>query len=335
MMKEKELKDQGSLFDIEKDGVYYKKFAGNCLQVKRIIGWVEYWKTAKHVGYDRYSRGTSYYNIQIPEELDGMKVASVEGDGPMMTNVSFPNTISSFGESLSHIRNVVFPTSVLDSHYKMINYCNDLVIPSSVQTIGTIVDCNNIELPNTVQSIYCIDSCNMLTIPQSVVSVGKIDICRGLSVLKIENPTPPVLTEIRGEWLLEHDNNERIVIFVPKNSLDAYKNDPMWGKIKTIREDPTLGKGTAPTPAKQTSTVKKPSEDDMKALDRLIDAALEDFVVTDEERATLLKKVDSIGLSRDEFKLILDSRIQRRMKEKPEEKIEEKKKGFFARLFGK
>lgn len=85
----------------------------------------------------------------------------------------------------------------------------------------------------------------------------------------------------------------------------------------------------------QKPSAKKPSEEDMKALDRLIDAALEDFVVTDEERATLLKKADSIGLSRDEFKLILDSRIQRRMKEKPEEKIEEKKKGFFARLFGK
>lgn len=84
-----------------------------------------------------------------------------------------------------------------------------------------------------------------------------------------------------------------------------------------------------------TPSVKEPSEVDMKALDRLIDAALEDFVVTDEERATLLKKADSIGLTHDEFKMILDSRIQKRMKEKPEEKIEEKKKGFFARLFGK
>ena len=81
--------------------------------------------------------------------------------------------------------------------------------------------------------------------------------------------------------------------------------------------------------------VKQTSEADIKALDRLIDAALEDFVVTDEERATLLKKADSIGLSRDEFKMLLDSRIQRRMKEKPDEKTEEKKKGFFARLFGK
>lgn len=85
----------------------------------------------------------------------------------------------------------------------------------------------------------------------------------------------------------------------------------------------------------QKPPIKKTSEEDMKALDRLIDAALEDFVVTDEERSTLLKKADSIGLSRDEFKMILDSRIQKRMKEKPDEKIEEKKKGFFARLFGK
>lgn len=163
-------------------------------------------------------------------------------------------------------------------------------------------------------------------------------------------------------------------LVVPQGALEAYKNDPMWGKFKTIREDPTLGETTAapapakqtskkpteqtPAPAKQTSkksteqtpaptkqpskvsteqvsAAKQPTEVEMKALDRLIDAALEDFVVTDEERATLLKKADSIGLSHDEFKMILDSRIQRRMKEIPEEKIEEKKKGFFARLFGK
>ena len=330
----KDLKDKGSLFDIEKDGVYYKKLAGNCLQVLRITTWFEYWKTAKHVGYDRSYGGHSYYNIRIPEEVDGMKVVSVQGEGPQMSNVSFPDTIKTFGNKLEYINNVVFPSSVTDSNYELILCCNHIRIPSSVQTIGGINQCNNIALPNTVQTIKYISRCNMLTIPQSVVSVIEIDLYYGPSVLKIDNPTPPVLTKIEGEYYLKNDN-KRIVIFVPKGSLDAYKNDPMWGKFETIREDPTLCKGAAPTPAKQTSTVKKPTEDDMKALDRLIDAALEDFVVTDEERATLLKKVDSIGLSRDEFKLILDSRIQRRMKEKPEEKIEEKKKGFFARLFGK
>ena len=80
--------------------------------------------------------------------------------------------------------------------------------------------------------------------------------------------------------------------------------------------------------------IKRPTEEDMKALDRLIDAALEDFVLTDEERSVLLKKSKEIGLGEDEFKIYLNGKIQERMKDKPAEKVEEKKKGFFARLFG-
>ncbi len=301
----KELKSEGKLWDVYKDGVFYQKIAGNCLRVLRLFQWKEYWKTSKHVGYDRYFDGQSYSNIQIPEEVDGMKVVSVQGDGPLMTNVSFPDTISTFGERLGYINDMVFPTSVLDSHYDGIHHCTDIVIPSSVQTVGAIWECNNIVLPNSVQTIRSIRNCNMLAIPRSVVSIIKMEIYDS-SVLKIDNPSPPALANIEPEYYLKYDNNEKIVILVPKGSLDAYKNDPMWGKFKAIREDSTLGKDAASTPAKQTSTVKKPTEDDMKALDRLIDAALEDFVVTDEERATLLKKADSIGLTHDEFKMILD-----------------------------
>lgn len=91
-----------------------------------------------------------------------------------------------------------------------------------------------------------------------------------------------------------------------------------------------------PAPAKETPKpeVKRPTEEDMKALDRLIDAALEDFILTDDERKVLLDKVNEIGFKQSEFELYLNGKIQKRMKEKPEEKVEEKKKGFFARLFG-
>ena len=89
-------------------------------------------------------------------------------------------------------------------------------------------------------------------------------------------------------------------------------------------------------PVKETPkpAVKRPSADDMNVLDKLIDAALEDFVLTDEERSVLLKKSKEIGLGEDEFKIYLNGKIQERMKDKPAEKVEEKKKGFFARLFG-
>ena len=89
---------------------------------------------------------------------------------------------------------------------------------------------------------------------------------------------------------------------------------------------------SAPAPKQEP---KRPSSDDMDVLDRLIESALEDFVVTDEERKVLLNKANEIGLGKDEFKLYLNGKIQERMKDKPEEKVEEKKKGFFARLFGR
>lgn len=307
-----EFRSKTDLFDIQKDGIYYKKIAGNVLMVLRRVSYSTYWKTAKHVGYDGYYSYAKYSNIEIPKEVNGMKVISIESPGCIvqeMTNVSLPETIESLGDQLIEICNVVFPSNVSDSHYKQIRGCNNITLPNSLKTIGEISECN------------------MLTIPNSVISIEDIDFYP--SVLKIDNSIPPILT--RNSY-----PNGATVILVPKGSLDAYKNDPMWGKFKTIREDSSLGNPVASEKlSKQSHATKQPTEAEMKALDRLIDAALEDFVVTDEERATLLKKADSIGLSQDEFKMILDSRIQRRMKEKPDDKIEEKKKGFFARLFGK
>ena len=149
----KELKSKGILWDVYKDGVFYQKQAGNCLKVIRMFQWKEYWKTAKHVGYDRCYDGQSYSNFQIPEEVDGMKVVSVQGVGPQMSNVSFPDTIKTFGNKLEYINNVVFPSSVTDSNYEDLLRCTDIVIPCSVQTVGAIRECNNIELPNTVKTI--------------------------------------------------------------------------------------------------------------------------------------------------------------------------------------
>ena len=107
---------------------------------------------------------------------------------------------------------------------------------------------------------------------------------------------------------------------------------------KAVKETPKAQPAPAPKaePKKEAPKpeVRRPSADDMNVLDRLIDAALEDFVLTDEERSILLKKTKEIGLGEDEFKIYLNGKIQERMKDKPAEKVEEKKKGFFARLFG-
>lgn len=214
-----ELRSKDNLFDIEKEGVCYKKLVGNCLMVLRKVTYRTWWKTIKHVDYDIDYIYRSYSNIEIPKEVDGMKVVSVEScSNAEITNVSFPETINSFGKDLYCVSNVAFPSKVTDSHYETINRCNNITLPNSVKTIGAIWNCN------------------MLTIPTSVVCINKIE--HQPSIVKMESPMPPILT--KNDY-----PHERTVILVPKGSLDAYKNDPMWGKFKTIREDPTMGKGTA------------------------------------------------------------------------------------------
>ena len=112
-------------------------------------------------------------------------------------------------------------------------------------------------------------------------------------------------------------------IGLDQTEFELYLNDKILERMKEKPKE---------TPKPE---VKRPTEEDMKALDRLIGTALEDFIITDDERKTLLKKANEIGFKQAEFELYLNGKIQERMKEKPEEKIEEKKKGFFARFFAR
>ena len=130
----------------------------------------------------------------------------------------------------------------------------------------------------------------------------------------------------RIEWLSSTNNTQPAPAPEVEPKAEPKKEIPKPQPTPAPKAEP---KKEAPKPE-----VKRPSADDMNVLDKLIDAALEDFVLTDEERSVLLKKSKEIGLGEDEFKIYLNGKIQERMKDKPAEKVEEKKKGFFARLFG-
>lgn len=75
-----------------------------------------------------------------------------------------------------------------------------------------------------------------------------------------------------------------------------------------------LGKKKAPKPAAEKVTKEKkketvPAKGASIDLEKLIQAALVDGVVTDKERAILIKKVKEAGGDTDEFELLLDARI--------------------------
>ena len=363
-------------------------------------------------------------NITIPDSVTelgpmnncrNMKVIFPKGIKTLrgisgLKNITIPDTVTSIG-GLSNCSNITIPDSVI-SIGKVLHNCSNITMLNPVTSIGEISNCSNIAISNSVTSIKGIYT-STLTIPASVTTINEISGENGCLMLMMESKTPPTLA--KAVYLAKDDT-----LTVPVGAAEAYKNHPMWGKFKNISERnipaPSASTNTkkvepkvAPKaqPKKETSKpevkrpteegmkaldrlidaalenfiitdgeknvllkkskeigldqtefelylndkilermkekpegtpkpeVKRPTEEDMKALDRLIDAALEDFILTDDERTVLLNKANEIGLGKDEFKLYLNGKIQERMKDKPEEKVEEKKKGFFARLFGR
>ena len=307
-MRTMSLRDEKKLFDFERDGVYYKKLPDNSLMVVRKIYYRTFWKTEKHVQFEGRYVYQPYNNIKIPMEVDGMEVASIEAPDSapcegVISNVSFPGTVSTFGTWLACLTNVTIPNSVTDSHYNSIACCNNLTIPSSVKTIGGLFRCNMVTIPSSVTMIQSISGGNPRCADYKLHD----------QVLKIDNPKPPTLAR--------NDANEGSVLFVPQGSLDAYKNDPEWGKFKRIIEDPTLSTNEAshsPMLTLDTHDEGK-SHSGFSELENLMDAALADGILTDKEKQILSKKAQSMGIDLDELEIMLDARLYK-MKKAEEER---------------
>lgn len=276
-------------------------------------------------------------------------------------NIIIPSSVKSLG-TLRGCKNITIPSSI--TSLSILRNCQ-ITIPSSVSTIsridgesGTVILRMQNITPPVVEKVVNLSKDDHLIVPKGALNVYKNHALWGKFKNIIEDPSLGSLVDSPSQ-----SNNIKETNYVidkekcigcgkcAKNctvsAISKTNYIAIGHKLPSLIIDPAKcnGCGVCDTNCKfgaiykvgsePRPTTKKTSPDDISVINSLIDMALEDFVVTEEERATLLKKADSIGLSRDEFKMILDSRIQRRMKEKPDEKIEEKKKGFFARLFGK
>ena len=117
-------------------------------------------------------------------------------------------------------------------------YCNRLTsvtIPNSVTSIGeyafySCTGLTSVTIPNSVTSIgnYAFYYCSGLTniiIPDSVTTIGNYVFrdCSGLTSVTIQATTPPTLGA--NAFL---NTNANLVIYVPAESVDAYKAATNW-----------------------------------------------------------------------------------------------------------
>ena len=175
-----------------------------------------------------------------------------------LTSVTIPDNVTSIGDrvfwSCSGLTNVNLGSGVTSISNYAFSECVNLTsvtIPNSVTSIGTqsFVGCtslSSITIPNSVTSIgvSAFNGCGALTsvtIPSSVTSIGSEAFwgCSSLTSITCLATTPPTT----NDRAFAYTNN--CPIYVPCESLNAYKTDDGWGYYAArIQGIPPCGTGT-------------------------------------------------------------------------------------------
>ena len=206
-------------FDFYVNGIYYKKTSNNTVEV-----------TYKDILVANYSG-----SVTIPSTIKvnnvTYKVTAI-GDAAFymctgLTNVSMPNTITSINamafEKCSGLKNVVIPNSVTTLGIDAFSSCTGLtmvVIPNSVITIDDL-------------AFYNCTAMTTATIGSGVTSLGDKAFygCTALNTVISTAKTPPTMKTYN---CFSSTTYNSAALYVPRNSLNAYKTADWWRMFVTI-----------------------------------------------------------------------------------------------------
>lgn len=188
-----------------------------------------------------------------------------------------------------------------------------IIIPSTVTEIGeyTFYNCHllkSITIPDGVTSIGndAFEKCSSLTsitIPDSVTSIGKWAFynCSSLTSITIPNSVIEINNRAFGSIL----NAEIIIYNEPGEVMVAADAFEPTASVKYVGKKAKTDKKEPQKQEEEQVTAPAPTID----LDKLIEAVVADGVITDKERAVILKKATAAGYDADEVEILLDGKL--------------------------
>lgn len=141
-----------------------------------------------------------------------------------LTSINIPDSVTSIGNSAfngcERLTNITIPDSVTSIGYSAFYYCSgltDITIPDSVTSIGQ-------------QAFYYCTKLTSVTIGSGVTSIGTrtFNGCLELTSITIEATTPPTLANADA-----FSNSNNCIIYVPAESLEAYKTATNWSSLSS------------------------------------------------------------------------------------------------------
>lgn len=190
------------------------------------------------------------------------------GNCESLTSVTLPNSVTTIGDvafgSCSSLESITLPntvTTIGNSAFTHCGYLESITLPNSVTTMGSFVfeGCSSLTtatLPSgltevPVMTFYGCSSLTSVTFPSSVTGIGfmafrecysmtsivipntvtyigeaAFKYCNSLTAITCEATTPPTLDN--SNWGYAFDDTNDAPIFVPCDSVDAYKSAEGW-----------------------------------------------------------------------------------------------------------
>ncbi|MBR7183543.1 MAG: leucine-rich repeat domain-containing protein [Alistipes sp.] len=190
------------------------------------------------------SAGLTQYTI--PDGVTEIGDHAFQGcDG--LTSITIPDSVTSIGDwafqYCSGLTSITIPNNVTTIGSGAFGFCaglTSITIPNSVTKIGEMAfyECSgltSITIPDSVTEIsnhafYGCSGLTSITIPNSVTKVSYYAFydCSGLTSVFCERTTPPTADFYNDSWYAFKNNATGRKIYVPTESVDAYKAADGW-----------------------------------------------------------------------------------------------------------
>ena len=187
-------------------------------------------------------------SIAIPNSVTNIGSGAFMGC-PGLNSINIPNSVTSIGSAAFYgcvaLKSITIPNSVTNIESFAFSGCKTLTsvtIPNTVTSIGNNAfgycsGLKSVTIPNSVTNIEeeafrdC-PSLTSVTIPESVTSIGNnaFSNCPGLTSITCKAVTPPNCYNYNF-----YQVNKSIPVYVPANSIGAYKTTNGWRDFENIQ----------------------------------------------------------------------------------------------------